>query len=136
MQYIFLGWSTIKQVIWLQVFRGDTNTGDLPLFYFWLEKFSLSNNYGTYDVGSERFSESPFPEISFKNECNNWFHNFCVCLMTQVSHITKYFYFKKQKSNGTNIAYSPLNCTYSSQVFERNKTYFCTPNIQELHEIL
>lgn len=38
------GWSTIKQVSWPQVFRGVTNTGDLPLFYCWLEEFNLSNN--------------------------------------------------------------------------------------------
>ena len=91
MQYLFLSWSTIKQFSWLQVFRGDTNTGDFPLFYFWLEKFNLSNNNGTYDVGSKRFSEIPFPEISLKNEYNNWLHKFCVYLMTQVSQITKYF---------------------------------------------
>lgn len=91
MQYIFLGWSTIKQVSWLYGFRGDTNTGDLPLFYFWLEEFNLSNNNETYDVVSKRFSEFPFPEISLKKECkNNRPHNFCFCLMMQVSRITKY----------------------------------------------
>jgi len=91
MQYLFLGWSTIKQVSWLQVFRGDKNNGELPLFYFWLEEFNLSNNNETYDVESKRFNEFTFPEINLKNECNNnGLHNFCVCLMMQENQITKY----------------------------------------------
>jgi hypothetical protein len=69
MQYLFLGRSTIKQVRSLKVFRGDTNTGDLPLFYFWSEKYNLWNNNETYGVGWIRFSEFPFPEISLKDEC-------------------------------------------------------------------